>query len=94
MKRFLMTAAALALLATAAKAEDEPHYITPTGPTKVVKYGTVGCLAFEDFLTVASNEVGMDVDIDGLLKARRCFAMPVGTPVEVVERGRLLTGKT
>lgn len=89
LKRLLMTTAALALLTTAAQAEIQPHYITPTGPTKVVQYGTVGCLAFEDFLEVAGNQIaGMSVDVDGLIKARRCFNMPVGTSVEVVERGR------
>jgi hypothetical protein len=89
MKKYLMTAAALALLTTSAQAEVQPHYITPTGPTKVIQYGTVGCLTFEDFLSVSTNQIAqMPVDVDGLIKARRCFNMPIGTSVEVVERGR------
>jgi hypothetical protein len=54
----------------------------------VVQRGTVGCLAFEDLVKVLSNKFGMEV-VDGLIKSRRCFAMPVGTSVEVVERGHL-----
>jgi hypothetical protein len=54
--------------------------------TKVVQYGTVGCLAFEDFVKVAANGVGVEADIPGLIEAQRCFDMPIGTSVEVVQR--------
>jgi hypothetical protein len=90
MKRSLLAAAALALIATTAQAQ---HYITPTGPTKVVRHGTVGCLAFEDFVKVTFNKFEMETAV-GLIKSRRCFAMPVGTSVEMVEeRGRFADGR-
>lgn len=91
----IVTAAiAIALLAgSAAFAETEPHYITPTGPTKVRQYGTVGCLTYDDFLDVIKNEFGLTIDVDGLIKARRCYAMPAGTMVEVVEREKSPSGK-
>ena len=46
----------------------------------------------EDALTVAANAVGVEADIEGLIKTRRCFDMPVGTSVEVVERMKLPGG--
>jgi hypothetical protein len=88
-KRSLLVAA-MVLMATTAQAEKrQPHYITPTGPTKVIQYGTVGCLTFEDMLNVVSNKIpGMGIEgvIDGLIEARRCIAVPVGTMVEVMKR--------
>jgi hypothetical protein len=87
-----LLAATLLLTATAAQAQ-LPHYVTPTGLTTVQQYGTVGCFAVEDALEVASNRSGRPVDVDGLIAARRCLALPVGTPVLVVERVKEPNGK-
>ncbi len=70
-----------------ATTEALPHYITPSGPTKVIKYGAVGCLTFENLLDVVGADMGwLPADVDGLINAGRCVAMPIGTPVEVVKR--------
>jgi hypothetical protein len=86
MRRFLLTATALAMLTTAAQAERLPNYITPSGPTKVIVHGVVACLQFEDFLKVEANKYGMEADIPGMIKGGRCYDVPMGMMVEVVER--------
>jgi hypothetical protein len=97
MKRSLLAAAAMLLMATTVQAEERLlHYITPSGPTKVIRYGTVACLDFKDLIDVVMNQTvpgGMGIDVDGLIKARRCFAIPVGTLVEVVQRDKGPDGK-
>ena len=63
-----------------------PNYITPTGPTKVIVHGVVACLDWEDHLSVEANKYGLEVDVPGLIRTNRCFDVPMGMMVTVVQR--------
>jgi hypothetical protein len=62
-----------------------PQQYTPVGPINV-RSATIGCISFEDHMSVVASKIDHEVDVQGLLNARRCLTLPVGTTVEIVER--------
>ena len=81
-------AKATTLAATVASIERLPNYITPTGPAKVIVHGVVACLQFEDLMKVEANKLGLPADIPGMVGDGRCYDVPMGMMVEVVERAK------